>query len=44
MRLPLLGQYPSEANWTFSIVSALVFLSIAAVIFKKFEHRIAYWV
>ena len=44
MRLPLLGQYPSEANWTFSIVSAVVFLAIAAVIFKKFEHRIAYWV
>jgi lipopolysaccharide transport system permease protein len=43
-RLPLIGQYPTLDNWVWSGISGVVFWLIAAVMFKKFEKRIAYWV
>jgi len=44
MRLPLIGQYPSLNNWAWVILSGLFFWSVALVMFKKYEKRIAYWV
>lgn len=43
-RLPLIGQFPSLSNWIWVFASAAVFWSVALVMFKKFEKRIAYWV
>jgi lipopolysaccharide transport system permease protein len=43
-RLPLIGQFPSWNNWIWVFASAAVFWSVAFVMFKKFEKRIAYWV
>jgi ABC-type polysaccharide/polyol phosphate export permease len=42
--LPLIGQFPSLSNWIWVFASAAVFWSVALVMFKKFEKRIAYWV
>ncbi len=43
-RLPLIGQYPSMDNWIWAAVSSLIFWILAAVMFRKYEKRIAYWV
>jgi lipopolysaccharide transport system permease protein len=43
-RLPLIGQYPSAENWTWVIVSAVLFWAIGLLLFKVYERRIAYWV
>jgi len=43
-RLPLIGQYPSIENWTWVIISAVVFWTIGMLLFMRFEKRIAYWV
>lgn len=43
-RLPLLGQMPTPENWGLALLSAGVFWAIGLAIYKKFEHRIAYWV
>jgi ABC-type polysaccharide/polyol phosphate export permease len=44
IRLPLLGQMPTPENWGLALLSAGVFWAIGLAIYKKFEHRIAYWV
>ena len=43
-RLPLIGQYPTLDNWIWSGISGLIFWLVAAVMFRKYEKRIAYWV
>ena len=43
-RLPLLGQMPTVENWALALLSAGVFWAIGLAIYKKFEHKIAYWV
>jgi lipopolysaccharide transport system permease protein len=43
-RLPLIGQMPSVDNWIWAAASGLVFWTIAALMFRRFEKRIAYWV
>jgi lipopolysaccharide transport system permease protein len=43
-RLPLLGQMPTIENWALALLSAGVFWAIGLAIYKKFEHKIAYWV
>jgi lipopolysaccharide transport system permease protein len=44
MRLTLIGQYPSAENWLWALVSGLVFWTIALILFRKYQNRIAYWV
>ena len=43
-RMPLIGQYPTIENWTWVIVSAVVFWTVGMLLFRRFEKRIAYWV
>ena len=43
-RMPLIGQYPTIENWTWVVVSAVVFWTIGMLLFRRFEKRIAYWV
>ena len=43
-RLPLLGQLPTVENWSLSLLSAGVFWAAGLAIYRKFEHKIAYWV
>lgn len=43
-RLPLLGQMPTLENWALSLLAGGVFWAIGIALYKKFEHRIAYWV
>ena len=43
-RLPLLGQMPTLENWGLAALSAGVFWAVGLAIYRKFEHRIAYWV
>ena len=43
-RLPLLGQWPTIENWGLSALGAGVFWAVGLAVYKKFEHRIAYWV
>jgi ABC-type polysaccharide/polyol phosphate export permease len=44
MRLPLIGQYPSVANWIWALASGVVLWTLALILFKKYKNRIAYWV
>ena len=43
-RMPLIGQYPTIENWTWVVVSAVVFWTVGMLLFRRFEKRIAYWV
>jgi lipopolysaccharide transport system permease protein len=43
-RLPLIGQWPTLTNWGLAALSAGVFWTLGIIMFRKFEHRIAYWV
>jgi ABC-type polysaccharide/polyol phosphate export permease len=43
-RLPLIGQMPSVDNWIWAAASGAVFWLVAALMFRRFEKRIAYWV
>lgn len=44
VRLPLLGEVPTLTNWLLSIFAATFSAVIAWIVFKKFDHKIAYWV
>jgi lipopolysaccharide transport system permease protein len=44
MRLPMIGQYPTTDNWIWAIASGAVFWTIALILFRKYQNRIAYWV
>lgn len=43
MRLPILGQEPSDLNWTVSIGWMAVGLVVTMLIYSAVRHRIAYW-
>ena len=44
MRLPLIGQYPTAENWIWALTSGAIFWTIALILFRKYQNRIAYWV
>lgn len=44
MRLPVLNESPDPLNWVIASLTALISLSIGAVVFSKFDKRIAFWV
>jgi lipopolysaccharide transport system permease protein len=44
MRLPMIGQHPSAENWIWALASGVVFWTIALILFRKYQNRIAYWV
>jgi len=44
MRLPLIGELPTNQNWIFSVFSIFICWSIGLFIFRKYENRIPYWV
>lgn len=44
VRLPLLGEAPTNINWLLAIVAVVISGAIAYRVFKKFDHKIAYWV
>jgi lipopolysaccharide transport system permease protein len=43
MRMPLIGELPTNQNWIFSAVALVVFWVIGLLIFRRYENRIAYW-
>ena len=44
MRLPLINQAPTAANWIIASVSALVSVVVAILVFRRFDKQIAFWV
>lgn len=44
MRLPFLNEAPTSLNWIIAILTALISISIGALVFTKFDKRIAFWV
>ena len=44
MRLPLIGELPTNQNWIFALVSIVIFWGIGLQIFRRYEDRIPYWV
>jgi lipopolysaccharide transport system permease protein len=43
-RMPLIGEFPTLQNWTLAALTAAIFWLLGFITFKKYEHRIAYWV
>jgi lipopolysaccharide transport system permease protein len=43
VRLPILGEMPSEFNWGISVAMAIVGWLIALAIYGRYKRRIAYW-
>ena len=43
MRMPLIGELPTNQNWIFSAVALVIFWVIGLLIFRRYENRIAYW-
>ena len=44
LRLPLLGQIPTLANWSITLAMCFVGWTLAGLFYKKFRSQIAYWV
>lgn len=44
VRLPLLGEAPTNINWLLSTSAALISGFIAWVLYRKYDNKIAYWV
>lgn len=43
VRLPLLGQSPSQLNWLVSLGLALCGWVLTIMIYDRYRHRVAYW-
>jgi lipopolysaccharide transport system permease protein len=43
MRMPLIGELPTNQNWIFSSAALVFFWIIGLLIFRRYENRIAYW-
>lgn len=43
VRAPLVGQFPSVANWAVSFALALIGWCMALAIYGRYKRRIAYW-
>lgn len=44
MRLPWLNQQPTMFNWAIAALTAVLSLGFGALVFKKFDNRVAFWV
>lgn len=44
MRAPLLGQEPALASWLVSATAAILALGMAYIGFRRFRHRIIFWI
>lgn len=43
VRAPLLGYYPTTANWTVSLILAIAGWAVALAVYGRYKHRIAFW-
>lgn len=43
VRMPLLGEMPSDLNWIVPICMAIIGWAVALIIFGHYKRRIAYW-
>lgn len=44
VRLPLLGEFPTTLDWTFTLVTATVGLSAALALRNYFQRKVPFWV
>ena len=43
IRAPILGTYPSLVSWVTSIITAILGSLFAAWVYRKYSHRVPYW-